>query len=276
MNSKDFEKLWQYDLTELEEAREFWDLRADEFNSHGKETEKRKGLAEIIHLLTGRDMLHSHSQVLDIGCGPGRYSIEFAKKSKQVVGIDISAKMIEYAQENAHREKVDNTVFEVVPWETLNVDQYSWNKKYDLVFASMCPGISSSESLLKMCQASKGACFLSNFVARKDKLREDLYREIYGNDPEYQWGKNIYYAINILWLSGYYPEITYRDAEFEQIWSIEKAVELYSIHMKRMRRNGPLVDDVEQKITDYFEKIAIDGIVTEKIQSKIAWLYWKV
>lgn len=276
MDINEFEKRWQYDLTELEETRTFWDLRADEFNDHGKENEGRKRRTQMIDLLASRDMLQEHSEILDIGCGPGRYSIEFAKKSKQVVGIDISPKMIQYAQENAHKEKVDNTIFEVVPWETLNLDECNWNKKYDLVFASMCPGISSSDSLLKMCQASKGGCFLSSFVARKDELRDEMYRLIYGKDIENQWGQKIYYAINILWLSGYYPEVTYHDIEFEQAWPIEKAVELYSVQLKRMRKKNPPIPELEKKIADYLGKRANRGIVTEKIQSKIAWIYWKV
>ncbi|MGH9464515.1 MAG: class I SAM-dependent DNA methyltransferase [Thermoanaerobaculia bacterium] len=36
--------------------------------------------------------------VLDVGCGPGRYLVEFAGQGKQVVGLDISAEMLEVAR----------------------------------------------------------------------------------------------------------------------------------------------------------------------------------
>ncbi|MFQ5870310.1 MAG: class I SAM-dependent methyltransferase, partial [Candidatus Zixiibacteriota bacterium] len=42
--------------------------------------------------------------VLDIGCGPGHYLIEFARRGAgRVMGIDFSAKMLDLASENAGR-----------------------------------------------------------------------------------------------------------------------------------------------------------------------------
>ena len=40
-------------------------------------------------------------RLLDVGCGPGRHSIELAKRGYEVVGIDPSPAMIEAAQERA-------------------------------------------------------------------------------------------------------------------------------------------------------------------------------
>jgi len=273
MDIQYFEKLWKNDLSELGESQKFWDLRAAEFNKQHGKNERRE---QVIELLTTQGMLHANATCLDIGCGSGKYALELAKRSKQVVGIDISPKMIQYAQENAQQENVDNAAFELTAWETLNLEECGWNKKYDLVFASMCPGISSSDSLLKMCQASKKFCFLSGFVERKDELRDKLHSVIYGDDSKHQWGKNIYYAINVLWLSGYYPEVTYHDAEFEHVWSLEEAVELYNRQLKRMAKSSAEASKVDDNIVDYLGNIANNGIVTEKVQSKIAWLHWKV
>jgi len=46
------------------------------------------------------------SRILDIGCGPGRHSIELARRGYQAVGIDPSAAMIEAAKERAARAGV--------------------------------------------------------------------------------------------------------------------------------------------------------------------------
>jgi ubiquinone/menaquinone biosynthesis C-methylase UbiE len=47
--------------------------------------------------------------VLDIGCGSGRYSIEFAKRgATQVVGIDFATNMVKLAQEHARVHNVTN------------------------------------------------------------------------------------------------------------------------------------------------------------------------
>ncbi|WP_425059988.1 Ubiquinone biosynthesis O-methyltransferase, mitochondrial [Sporomusa carbonis] len=276
MELKDFENLWRSNIADLEETQKFWDMRADEFNSYSRNNEGETRRQQILDLLTAKGILRNDAEILDIGCGPGKYALEFAKKVKTVVGIDISPRMIQYAQDNAQRQNAANTVFELSAWESLNLDECGWNKKFDLVFASVCPGISSSESLLKLCRASKGACFISSFVERSDELRDELHRVIFGRDPEQRWGKNIYYAINILWLSGYYPEISYRDAEFEHAWPLEKAVELYSSQLKRMTKSNADMSGIEAKIAEYLGKVAENGLVYEKVKSKIAWLYWCV
>ncbi len=49
--------------------------------------------------------------VLDLGCGVGRYSTEFAKKCKSVLAIDYSPTFIEYAEKAARDEGISNITF---------------------------------------------------------------------------------------------------------------------------------------------------------------------
>lgn len=45
-------------------------------------------------------------KILDLGCGSGRHSIEFAKRGYDVIGIDISAPMLEEAKKRARKARV--------------------------------------------------------------------------------------------------------------------------------------------------------------------------
>lgn len=65
-------------------------------------------------------------KLLDLGCGPGRLSFEFAKKCKYVLGIDYSNSFIEIAKNN---NKFENCDFKV--GSTTN---FSCNEKFDIVF----------------------------------------------------------------------------------------------------------------------------------------------
>ncbi len=45
--------------------------------------------------------------ILDLGCGPGLYSEEFAKLGHSVTGIDISMESIKYAKKSAAKSNLD-------------------------------------------------------------------------------------------------------------------------------------------------------------------------
>jgi len=52
-------------------------------------------------------------RILDIGCGPGRHSIEFARRGYQAVGIDPSAAMIKAAKNRAVESGVQPTFWQI-------------------------------------------------------------------------------------------------------------------------------------------------------------------
>src|SRR2546423_9635758 len=64
-------------------------------------------------LLTEQTDLSSIHRVLDVGCGPGGWALELAQAYPymQVVGIDISARMIDYANAQARASGLDNASF---------------------------------------------------------------------------------------------------------------------------------------------------------------------
>jgi ubiquinone/menaquinone biosynthesis C-methylase UbiE len=65
--------------------------------------------------LFSRDIPHEGSlRVLDYGCGVGRWAFWFAETAGEVVGVDISPKMIETAQRRAEAERRTNTRFMVL------------------------------------------------------------------------------------------------------------------------------------------------------------------
>ncbi|MEN6412741.1 MAG: class I SAM-dependent methyltransferase [Veillonellales bacterium] len=272
MKLEDFTAAWDNE-PDLNRMQKVWNLRADEFNDHFRHRESSRRQADVLAYLTEKGMLFKGSSILDIGCGPGRFTVEFAGQAKQAVGLDISPKMLEHARENARQANCDNVFFDMAAWESLDLKERGWVKKFDLVFASMCPGISSGNALLKMCQASSGACFMSSFAKREGAVRDELQHILHNRGGEARWGRNIYYAINILFLSGYYPEITYQDTEWENTWPLEQAVENYT---NQFQTDGSDEEAINKKIRDYLAAIAADGKVSEKVSSKIAWICWKV
>ncbi|MDI3477268.1 MAG: hypothetical protein PWQ59_793 [Thermoanaerobacterium sp.] len=274
MDIKDFEEMWSKASSgDLTISRNFWDSRAEEFNNSTLREESQKRLADVIDYLVSKGMLHKEAEVLDIGCGPGRYSMEFARRAKRVTGLDISPKMIQYAMENGKKAGLDNVCFKLISWEELALEEQNWIKKFDLVFAAMCPGINSRETLMKMIQASKRFCFMSSFANRTDKIKDALCGEVLGQRVEYRWGTGIYCAFNILWHSGFFPEICYHDVKWENVWSLEKAIDLYSFQLDK---GGKSDIEIKKKIESYLTDISENGMIKETTEAKIAWMYWEV
>jgi len=83
--------------------REFFDGHAPLYMGN---TFTRNTTAEVDFLLEELELARG-SQILDIGCGTGRHSVELAKRGYQVVGLDLSAGMLAEAQKAAAEAAVE-------------------------------------------------------------------------------------------------------------------------------------------------------------------------
>ncbi len=73
------------------------------------------GMGGLFTELTPAILTNIH-RILDVGCGPGGWAQEvaFAYPEKEVVGIDISQGMIEYARVQAQVQELHNAMFKVM------------------------------------------------------------------------------------------------------------------------------------------------------------------
>ena len=70
--------------------------------------------------------------IADLGTGDGSFSLLLAQNATKVIAVDSSAKMIEFAREQAHRHHVKNVDYRLGDMEELPID----DKSVDLVFFS--------------------------------------------------------------------------------------------------------------------------------------------
>lgn len=273
MDIQHFASLWNEGKVARASGKSFWNNRADEFNklvSNGPPDER---IRKIVEFMSNNNLLTKDSNVLDIGCGPGRFAIEFAKRSAEVTGLDISNKMLDYAQKNAETSNLTNISFRNLNWDETSLDDYGWKKKFDLVAAINSPGVHDLITLEKMISASKSYCFLSNFVERSNSVQDIIRSEILIlKDPQF-YVNTVYSIFNILWLTGYYPNITYIDTDREHVRSFEEACIYYGTLFESENYSG---DQKNELIKNYIEQISLNGFVREKVRTKTAWIYWKV
>ncbi len=92
-----------------------------------------QGTAQEVDFLFDLLRLKQGDRLLDVGCGPGRHSIEFAKRGVDVVGIDLSPEFISVARAGAKREEVDVAFFE------MNALDMPFDEEFNAV-VSICEG----------------------------------------------------------------------------------------------------------------------------------------
>lgn len=76
--------------------------------------------------------LGPRSRVADFGCGPGLYTIRFARTGASVTGIDFSENSIRYAREQAMEERLD------IDYVVQNYLGYETDQVFDLITLIYC------------------------------------------------------------------------------------------------------------------------------------------
>lgn len=123
---------------------------------------------------------------LDLGCGEGFYTRKFKQKgATQVVGVDVSKKMIELARQEEVKKKLG---IEYIICDVLELDKIG---SFDLVVASylLCYA-QSKEQLLKMCQnISFNLKPGGRFITITDNIQQDP--KSYSLSKKYGFTKSI-------------------------------------------------------------------------------------
>ncbi|RJE48607.1 methyltransferase [Dehalobacter sp. MCB1] len=268
-----FDQIWRTKDSKSsykEGSADSWDNRVEEFT--GIEPDER--IVNITELLTAKRMLREDSTVLDIGCGPGRFAAEFARRAKNVTGVDISPKMVRTARDYAAARELQNIDFMEMDWRQDDLFAKQWKQKFSLVTAIMSPAIGSRESLEKMIAVSSEYCFLSHFVERHDSISDELKRRFLPPHMEDVYGnKGLYCCFNILWLKKLCPEITYIETARESVRTLDEANRHY---ISRLGMKTDLTDEQKADIRNYLQSKAENGLIRETIIGKIACICWKV
>ena len=267
-----FAAMWKaHNPQTLDEARAFWDNRADEFNDITRARDKEERL-ELVAWLEARGALAKGARVLDLGCGAGRYALEFAKRAGHVTGLDISPRMITFARNNAAEAGADNVTFEALAWQDIDLADRGWEGAFDLAFASMSPAIESEETLLKFHASSRRHCFMNGFIFRRDILRQTLMERILPGRVEPPYRGSIIFAFTVLWQQGIYADVLCKDVQWTNSWDMDTALAAYQ---KAFQAFIPDERETRRLLAQELESLMQNGRVERLMMAKTAWLYWQ-
>lgn len=242
--------------------KEYWDFRAKDYNeitSNKLEPEQEKH--NLISFFLKKGIINANSRVLDLGCGPGKFTEVFAPHVKEIIGVDISENMIQYAKKNNAAYK--NAYFVIMNWDK---DSISTLGTFDLVFANMCPAIYDIHTLNKMNSVSHGYCYYSHFAARSNNIGDDLDMLF---EIKHTF-KRIPLMFSYLWEQGYRPTVHYEEKRSESKLSLQEAFIYYQKEYGCPSKKKEQMKSILQKyMTD-------DGMIYRKSWFQKGILFWNV
>lgn len=235
---------------------EYWDKRAHDFSLMRKSNDYDFG-RKVYTALSG--VLNSNSTMLDIGAGPGSFTIPFAQHIKSVTAIEPSKGMVAVLKENVKEAGVEN--FYVIEELIQDLSQDgSPDFQFDLVAVSlvlwMFPDV--WPRLLQMEQYSKGYCAIVAGIPDWKNPREASKSDV----QEFQ----ILY--NILLSQGRSPNVSIIDYRCER--TVEDEIECRKIIYEQYY--GDLTADAEEQIKKDIIAKAKDNKCL--ISSRAAIIWW--
>jgi SAM-dependent methyltransferase len=251
-----------------------WNKRAVSFarQTDGKKLEKRWENVKSFLLRQGFTF-KPKMKVLDIGAGPGNFAIWFARMGLEVWALEPAEKMLELLKQRVASESLQGIYTIAEKWEDIDLSAKGWFKKFDLVFASMTPGINDKTTLQKMMDASRGYCYLSSFAGtRIYPLQKEISKEILGQDYK-TYTPEIIYPFNLLYSMGYYPDIEFEENNSSQEVLVEDVQAEIISHIEMYTTITP---EIEAKIKNYLYSQAVNNKIVKKTKSRIGKMIWKV
>jgi len=129
-------KLWWFRNQKNEEKREYRTAK-QQYSQWAKKYDETNNLLIVLEEKEIKDFIDfknlKNKNILDFGCGTGRYSIPFAKRGANVMAIDLTPAMIRRAKEKAKQEKV----LEKIKFKQSDLLKYVPEKKFDLIISML-------------------------------------------------------------------------------------------------------------------------------------------
>lgn len=260
---------------DAKDAAQAWSRRARSYDKNVASESGQKRVEDALSFLDRNNVPASGLRILDLGCGPGNFAVAFARRGNTVTALDPAEKMLELVEEKVkNMPEIAGRVTTVQgDWNEIDPARLGWEKHFDLVFASMTPGVHDVATLKKAMGVSRKYMYLSRFAGpRKVPLLQTVWRELTGGDYHSQ-SLDVLFPLNWLYSSGYRPVLQYHHWEREHRQTTEEALEeiMDSLAM-RMKVDG----ETEKRVRQIIEREATDSYITERKGATAGMLLWRV
>ncbi len=154
---------------------------------------------------------HPGSTAMDIGAGPGAWTVLMAQHAREVTAVEPSSAMIEVLWENVAAAGLHNVKVVQAPWPEAEVEKHD----ITLCFHAMYGYPDLPHFIRRMMAVTRSTCFLGLKVPSHDALMARAARRIWGHDYD---GANFQVAYNVLLQMGIYANVLMEDSGLWEPW----------------------------------------------------------
>ncbi|MDO9534888.1 MAG: class I SAM-dependent methyltransferase [Bacillota bacterium] len=250
----------------LQDTVDFWNKRADIFqkNVMGQKGDKR--VKRVLDWLEMQGVELAGKEVLDIGAGPGAFSLALAQRCRAVVALEPAEVMVKFLKSEVASSGCSNVRVIQNTWEEVDLKEEDLFGRFDLVFASMSPGINNLDTIQKALDCSKEYFYYSSFAGlRESDLLKKLWPILYGeNFPD--WPDQVIFVLNLLYTLDL-------QINFE-VWEERNRVEL-TMHeavnnlLDEQRNYGKEPPYAEEKLQDFVLANMKDGVLLQQNRTRL-------
>lgn len=234
--------------------RDLWNAEAERYS---KAPTARFDDDGFLKILEASGVLTDKSRVLDLGCGPGIYSVAIAECVREVVGFDISEQMIERARSRAHEKHCTNCRFDVLDWSKADIDALGMKGAFEVAVARLTPAVDSLNSLEKLINCATSRVFVENFINRRHRWMQ-LAFDIAGAGVPWN-DERMFDAVGYLLKTGRRPYLHYREAQWgeaQRPWQ-----QVADFCLRRLALRTQLTEELSREIRRTFEKQSKNGLL---------------
>lgn len=253
----------------LQENIALWNRRAGRFKRRRSSTSVQKRVQSTLRFLKEHGANWDGARVLDIGAGPGNYTFAFAQDAAEVVALEPAEEMLAIMRETAAREGYTNIELLPATWEVADPAREPLRGGFDLVFASMTPGINGRETIEKALSCTNGYLFVSSFAGKRhnDALAA-LWPLLFNEAPPSRTG-DIIFLFNYLYAQGY-PLFF---ETWEEQWVIETtASEATNELLFTLETYGKEPQPLTEAISAFVRSRTVEGVFRQVTTSRLGRL----
>ncbi len=221
------------------------------------------------------DLPGINDEILDIGCGSGIFTAEFAGLAKKVTALDFSPVCLELTEERIREAGYRNVDIEACDMNTLDPEERGWVKKFDLVFSAFTPACYRYASIRKMETMSRKYCCLEMNLNGTFTPGTEIIRQVFGDDTLLtHYRLRSFQLLNVfLSLEGSLPSVRYHRASCSVPYRDGDA---YLAGLLQKAGIPACSEEQLQKMRELIAQKTEEGVLMTRMEFLSGWILWDV